>query len=58
MTSKKRIESRLARLVNRNAEDIGHREMEMLLQTHAQAMREQQEPDITLDDIEGYKNAE
>lgn len=51
---RRRVERRLDQLVDRYAEDIGHAEMELLLQRRAQEMREQTESAVSADDLEGW----
>lgn len=51
---RERFERLLARLVDRYAEDVGYPEAELLLQQHAQDMRELSEPDVTAADLDGW----
>lgn len=51
---RRRVERRVSCLVDRYAEDIGFAEMELLLQKHAQEMREKSDPNVTADDLKGW----
>lgn len=52
--TRRRVERKLDRLVDRYAEKLGPHELELLLQQRAQDCHERSEPDVTAADLEGW----